>query len=361
MRIAFLCGCAEAGKDGVGDYTALLAAECRRQGHSAMIIALNDRYVTGAEMVEGLLRLGAGLTWRVRMEHARETIERFGADVISLQWVPYAFHPKGIPRGIDTGLARIAAGRVVQVMCHEIWIGAEVGASFPHRVTGAAQRSVLRRILRLLRPRIVQTSNPAYAGVLKRVGVSAAVLPLFGSIPVTGREIARDETTAKFGMFGELHPEWSPEPLLGHLRGLGGRIEIEHIGRIGKGLELWENMERQYGREIGFKRHSEQPAARISQFLMEMDFGISTTPLALLGKSGTLAAMLEHGLPVVVNRNDVRFAGVDEGPPPDGTIVMDDGLITALREARRRPAASTLPQVATRFLESLQTRRAETS
>jgi hypothetical protein len=155
-------------------------------------------------------------------------------------------------------------------------------------------------------------------------------------------------------MFGELHPVWPPEPLLGALRGMGKRIEIEHIGRIGKGLELWQRLEQQYGAEFAFKRHGEQPAARISQFLMDMDFGIATTPLALLAKSGTVTAMLEHGLPVIANRNDVRFVGVEADPKPEGVIVMDAELAAQLLNAKRRPAAWRLAQVAEQFLAGLE-------
>ena len=44
----------------------------------------------------------------------------------------------------------------------------------------------------------------------------------------------------------------------------------------------------------------EQPSEVISQFLQYADFAINTgTPLHL-GKSSTFAAMLEHGLPIVV-------------------------------------------------------------
>lgn len=353
-RIAFLCGCAEPGKDGVGDYTALLAAECERRGNATLRIALNDSYVTEARETSATLRLGAASGWPGRFERARDAVERFGADTVSLQWVPYAFHPKGIPRGIEKGLARITGGRTTHVMCHEIWIGAELKASLARRLAGAAQRAVLKRILRSLRPAIVDTSNPAYAALLAAAGIEAGVLPLFGSIPIAAAATARDPAVARFGMFGELHPEWPPEPLFGTLRELGKRVEIAHIGRIGRGEALWCGIERRYGSEFGFKRHGEQSPARISQFLMNMDFGIATTPLALLGKSGTAAAMLEHGLPVIVNRDDVRYPGIKTGGTPEGVIVMDASLIPALRAAKRRAPHSRLSAVADQFLGCLQ-------
>ena len=45
MVILFLTGCLQPGKDGVGDYTRLLARECIRQGQACCLIALDDPYV----------------------------------------------------------------------------------------------------------------------------------------------------------------------------------------------------------------------------------------------------------------------------------------------------------------------------
>ena len=119
------------------------------------------------------------------------------------------------------------------------------------------------------------------------------------------------------------------------------------------GEAAWRKMKQRYAREFAFKRLGQQPPERVSQFLMEMDFGIATTPLALIGKSGTATAMLEHGLPVIVNRNDVQYPGVEAGDKPEGVIVMDGDFICALQEAPRREPRSRLPEVADQFLESL--------
>ena len=42
MKIIFLTGSLEKGRTGVGDYTRLLASECKRLGHEVQTIALND-------------------------------------------------------------------------------------------------------------------------------------------------------------------------------------------------------------------------------------------------------------------------------------------------------------------------------
>ena len=355
-RIAFLCGCLEAGQDGVGDYTALLAVECERRGHATLCVALNDPHVSGAEADDGVLRLGAMLPWRARVKLARETLVRFRANAVSLQWVPYGFDARGIPWGIEAGLREIAAGIEAHVMCHEIWVGAEIGAGVKHRLIGAAQRAVMRRIVAALKPGCVQTSNAVYAEVLRQEGIETEVLPMYGAIPLTGRETRRDAGVARFGMFGTLHPQWPPEPLLERLGGLGRRIVIEHIGRMGAGEAVWSAMEQRHGGAMEFERHGEQPAELVSQLLMAMDFGIATTPLALIGKSATAAAMLEHGLPVIVNRDDVRYAEIHV-EKPEGLILMDEALVENLRSARRGTPHRRLEAVADQFLAGLWRKR----
>ena len=67
-----------------------------------------------------------------------------------------------------------------------------------------------------------------------------------------------------------------------------------------------------YQAEIDFRRLGEQSLENISQFLGSVHFGVATTPLSLIGKSSCTAAMLDHGLPVIVNRNDVHFRGIPE-------------------------------------------------
>jgi hypothetical protein len=101
MKIAFLCSSLEPGRDGVGDYTRTLAGELVRLGHQVFLIALNDRWITGEKAEEQArlqtLRFGPNLSIAGRVTIARQALDQFAPDWVSLQYVCYGFHPKGLP------------------------------------------------------------------------------------------------------------------------------------------------------------------------------------------------------------------------------------------------------------------------
>ena len=378
MRIAFLCGSLEPGRDGVGDYTRRLAAECVRQGHECRLVALRDRYVSEAvfedQPSEGIslpsLRCGAALSVARRNAAARAFIAPFAPDWISLQFVPYAFHPKGIPCRFARDLREVIAGRPLHIMFHELWIGAGGGAhAWKHRLVGAIQRLCIFRLVAMLRPRVVHSSNAAYIARLRAGGVVAEELPLFGNIPIApadaplppellaaGLPLAGSERDAWWCavFFGILHPEWRPEPfistLLSAAKRAGKQVCLISAGRMGAAGEvLWERLSQTYGQEILFIRCGEQPSQRISALLRWADFGVAASPWRLLGKSGSAATMLAHGLCVIVPRDTGAPSG-DTAPyyPCDARLV--ERLVAGLP---KRPPASRLGEICTGFLRAL--------
>ena len=369
MRIAFICGSLEPGRDGVGDYTRLLAAECIRQGHECRLVALNDWGSGGDEMQESngvqvaCLRCPSSLPWKERFEQALEVLQAFDPDCVSLQFVPYGFHPKGIAWCLTGDLKALIGGRPLQIMFHELWIGFGAAAPLKQRLVGALQRLCIFRMIRALKPRVVHTSNATYAGLLKRGGVTAMELPLFGNIPVQdiGPAPALPAQLVEAGIpsgsaerngwwlvlfFGTLHHEWQPQPLTGILlraaKRAGKRICMVSAGRLGAfGEGLWEKMRRESGDEIVFVKCGEQSCEQISTLLHIADFGVAVTPWEFMGKSGSAAAMLDHGLPILFTREG---AGVSAkgGPLADPLFhrcddALEEKLIAGLRKREPHP------------------------
>ena len=351
MRIAFITSGLEPECDGVGDYTTLLAEECERRGHAVARLALNDDRISGAIDSPGLLRLPQAQPWPVRLARARQWLESFAPDWVSLQFVNYGFHPRGFATATASRLRELLSGWPVQVFLHELWIGEEHGTPWKQRALGWLQRRGVVGLLRTLDARVVHTSNAAYVHRLARHGVTARRLPLFGSLPVPGATHAGKGDALTFVLFGTLHPVWPPEPLFSQLRALQRPIEIVHAGNIGAGESLWKQMVSTYGGTFRFRRLGRLSPSALADLFATADFGVATTPWAIIGKSASVAAMLDCGLPVIVNRDDIQFAGLGTLPAPDPLLLrMDPDLPRTLSAATRRAPRLSLPDVAAQFL-----------
>lgn len=380
MRIAFICSGLEPGRDGVGDYSRHLAVECIRRGHEAVILSLHDNggAVSEIQTCEGIpvqcLRCPASLPWEERLQSAREFLTAFHPDWISLQFVPYGYHSRGMPWRLASGLKSLIAGRPLQIMFHELWISPGKASSLKHKLLGALQRWIIFRMIRILKPRAIHTSNPLYADLLRNGGAEPEELPLFGNIPVVdvGPEPALPEQLAASEVpvdaagrsgwwwvlfFGTLHPEWRSEPFISILiraaKRMDKRLCLISVGRIGvAGETIWETMQREYGEEIVFVKCGEQPEDRISLLLQLADFGVAASPLFLIGKSGTANAMFEHGLPVICPRDE----GIAPSALPSNPLLYrcDASLEARLVEGLpKRAPARRVGEICTRFLAAL--------
>ena len=385
MSVALICGSLEPGHDGVGDYSRELAAELIRQGHDARLISLADRAVDGiAETMQEAggvsvkaLRIPDSVPWPQRVAVAREYLERGKVSGISFQFVPYSYSPKGVIRTALPFLVRLAEGRKVHMMFHELWIGNSMNSPFKHRLVGALQKHYVIRLIRKLAPMAVHTTNPAYAGFLARDRISAGVLPLFGNVAIqadAGTEQALDIFRKQGvdlsspdrmeywvgGIFGSIHPEWTPEPFFSELATMAAaknrKVVIAGIGRFGaKGDRLWSEMVRTYGDRIQFALLGPLPVETISRVFRHLDFGISTTPWRVFGKSSTGASMTDHGLPVIVTRDDWRPRPALDIEFNDSPLVrrLDAGIMAGFSDfmAAKREPASARSEVARRFIE----------
>ena len=365
--------------NGVGDYSRSLARECVRQGHACALLGLNDAEIdkteaaAGAEGSLATLRLPAGDPWSSRLPRARRFIEEFAPDWISLQFVCYGFDPRGLPFGLTGRLARLFEGFRLQVMLHELWIGAQGRDPLKERLVGALQRRLILSLLRGLAPARIHTSNPLYRARLGRRSVRCELLPLFGNIPIEDNDasewlypelrrrgfpidVGARAQSLLFGLFGSVYPAWPLEPLMSDLlragRSQGLKIAVISIGRQGPS-GVWNELERRYADRLAVLRLGEQPPSKVSQLLNSLDFGLATTPYALIGKSSSAVAMFEHGLPVLINRDDVEW---DAGSAPEAeplAHLWDSELTVRLTSLAKAPARARLPGVATRFLDSL--------
>ena len=374
MRIAFLCG--GLGLGGVADYTRLLAGALKAHGIESLIIALADREASAilrdATAEAPRLALPAALSWRERAAEAKAAVDAFAPDWVSLQFVPFAYNPKGVVWREARWLESLMAGRRAHVMLHELWVE-PLPRPVPlrRRVLRAMQRAAILRLLKAIRPEVLHTSNAVYLDLLAAAGLEARLLPLFGNVPAefhsdrawldealgaAGVDLARRPLL--FGFFGGVNPEWDGSELFGRLA-----AALRVIGRTGVVLSagaaagMPERLRRwAEGRpELHVLSLGVQPALRISAYLQALDFGLTSYPYALIGKSSSVVAMLEHGLPVIVEWGDLAPSLPAVPAELDRLALRPGGDLAAFlaRAGERSGGRSALPDVAAAMSEAL--------
>ncbi|SRR5579862_1172385 len=374
MRIAFVCSSLEPGRDGVGDYCRGLAEELTALGHEAALVAFNDRFIADFAAVQetpALLRLPRNLEWKKKTRLARAFLDKFQPGWVSIQFVCYGFNDRGIVAGQAKHLKALAAGRRAHVMLHELWIGEESGASLKHWVIGRIQKACILSFLKQLKPDAAHVADASFRGILARNGFRAGLLPLFGNIPIVtpagwmAAELLKLGVTPEnrgeyciIGVFGAIPPEWSVEDFL--------QAVSQPAGELGKrlilltiGIHSPESLEklRAISGRIPVVSFGPETPEHISEFLREIDFGAATSPWSLLGKSGAAAAMLEHGLPVLVFRDDEDFrVEIVQNP----RFIKMDLKWNSLRAAKQPPRRAR-PEIAESLLRDMKAAEAGTS
>lgn len=383
VKILFLCTSLEPGRDGVGDYTRRFAAACAVRDHHAAIVALNDQHADGTiqEMIGSVpaLRLSQHLSWEARVQETIARVRAFGPDWISWQFVPYGFHPKGLSQPALLDLAKALGGARTQIMLHELWNNLSAGEPARLRLIGWMQRRGILKFLKQLAPILVHTSNEAYAAALAQEGYQARVLPLFGNVPISTVSAPVCRTKARgflscdqphadgngdtffIGVtFGTLHPQWKPEPTAVWMRNtaaeLGRQPALLISGRAGSNAATVKTVFSNAG--VATVETGEQDANTISMILQGADIGIVSSPWALVGKSGAASAMRDHGLPVLVPRDDWRLKKSAVSCPRHHSLlarISDLGASGATSRwlSSRHSPQSTLSSVVDNFLEQL--------
>jgi hypothetical protein len=295
---------------------------------------------------------------------------------VSWQFVAYGLQRQGcLPGALLRGAPDLRGPRC-HVMLHELWLGLETGSGWRDDAVGWWQRRRILDLLNRLNPDCLQTTQTAYQRALLREGFNVSVLGLFGNIPITNGQlpgapplarwlppaVARGGAAAPLVAvsFGTLHPQWQPAATVRWLcataRRHGRQPAFIAIGRTGAHAAAVLDAFHQQGVPAGLT--GELDAATVSHLLVAADFGIAPHPWELIGKSGVAAAMLEHGLPVLVPRDDWRLHGALALP-----ALACDPLLARLKDldaartdrwlATRRKPESALPRTADALLYAL--------
>ena len=193
-------------------------------------------------------------------------------------------------------------------------------SNWKERGIGWLQKNLILGFINKCKPEWITSSNAAAIDRLKRRGVPARFLYLFGNVPFsTASKVTTMGQTLKIAFFGTPYADF-PYHKLGDFfsnisKACGKELEIILIGRQRE--DSGTDQIRLLCKKKNFliQTTGELSTDSISEQLQECTLGVSTTPFDVIGKSGATAAMLEHGLPVL--------AYDDEDTPQESLFVPD--------------------------------------
>lgn len=365
MKILFLCGSLEPSKDGVGDYTRRLAGELIRQGHTCAIVSIMDKMVPErleeiqqSELTSiAVLRLPYASGYKLNCREAKPWVDTFNPDWISLQYVPFSFHPKGLPFGFAKSIKLLSKQRMLHIMFHELWVGMNKESLPKFKVLGAIQKKMIQSFIKNTKPYLLHTQTQLYRWQLKKMGENVLLLPLFSNIRVNTAITAKEKKESiHFVVFGTIHPGVPIEDfcccLEQFIKNKSIDIEISFIGLCGPEQQCW--ISKCESKKIKIKVFGEQSSQTISEVLNSASIGITTTPLILTEKSGTVAAMKEHGLSILCVSNSWEVKGFsNEFLPIDVQLFKKDQFDSYLCSSFKTKNSQTLLSVANQFMDSL--------
>ncbi len=333
MKIAFICGSMEPGLDGVGDYTRRLAAGLLNKGYDVLIISYKDRNTNTVteerQWVDkrgvDVIRLPQNLKRQERCIALKDFLTKFDPQWISLQYVPYSYHKRGIAFSLPSELQAAFKKAKVHIMFHELWQGESNESTFKDVILGRLQKSVSLDLITRLKPRTVTTTNEYYKRCFEKAKIKIDKIPVFSNMPkgdVSGKAILSKlptkvlEEREKYiiaGFFGGFHFHNDISTRLTEFRdkvkrSLGKELLILHVGRSGGIETVFRDISERT--EIETCVLGEWPEQDIADLFTHIDVGLSNYPKVLSEKSGSIAALLNNGCPVMILRkgfeHDIR-------------------------------------------------------
>ena len=287
MKITFISGPLIPQKCGITDHINTLSLELCRLGHEVEKIEFEEF-----------------------IDQSHSSINAHFSDFYSIQFAPYAFSDTGFCSAKLCKLGNLLKKRASHVNFHEIWIGDYIKAPILEKLYGWKQKKEILSFMRILKPRLITSTNSASLYRLKKNGIPAEYLYLFGNFPLNqqcselNHNIHQNKIERiKVAVFGTLYEKFPYTDLGKKLASISielkKQIQINIIGlqRDKKGLNKLKNVAEDFS--FIFKESGKLSSSSISRLISCCHLGVSSTPYDVLGKSSATAAMLEHGLPIL--------------------------------------------------------------
>lgn len=250
-------------------------------------------------------------------------------------------------------------------MFHELWIGIDKGSFIKTYTIAALQKFIIRSMLSLLNPDLVHTHLPAYKSMLEGLGQQVNSLPVFSNIGVVPiRTDSIKDKVLKIGFFSQVEFRQPIVLFLSQLmqQALVHSLDVE-VWLIGGTEGRMNSFKKQIEASLEYKHKVSCTGflspEELSGVLQSCTLGLTPVPRHGLGKSGSVAAFIAHGVPVAAPNVHIDFSSSEIGFFSDelrsAVLLCPDysSLKEARTKARQAKKEIELTTVANKFLSDL--------
>ena len=193
MTILFITNNLPPVVDGVGDYTYNIARQFAMHRHKVYIACRENAEVN--THVKGMTIVPCVKAWNWSCyKPIVQLIREKGIEVVSLQYVPHGFHPKGLPFPLIRLVREVKKCKVkLFTFCHEVGVEAE---------KGNAKRTLLSLLMLYISKKIIENSDSVATSIAYYRSMILKLVPEKGNvplIPIASNIPASSSTEAEIG------------------------------------------------------------------------------------------------------------------------------------------------------------------
>ncbi len=313
-KVVFLCGSLEQGCDGVGDYVRNIVGSLRTFGIEARAVSLMDKYCTNynfssTDLNQNQLfyRIPYNLSVSERVDVTKTLLQHLNPEWVSLQFVIYSFHPKGLPFFLPKLFKQIRLNYRWHIMFHETYIGFDRKADFKSKAIGSLQKTIINQTVKKIEPEILTVSHFLHKVLIERLGYKLNLIPLISNISyhtyssdILKSELQKISKNFAFeekksvGIFGTIYPDANLVTAFESIfKDFPNErcFELVTFGNGGNYLDDKINaLLSAYGERIEIIKLGKQSEEVIAMLLNYIDCAICSTTLQHISKSGVYAA-----------------------------------------------------------------------
>lgn len=315
MKILFITNNLPSIVDGVGDYTYNIAKQFAEHDHEVYIVCRKNPKINMD--IEGITVLPIVEKWNFNCHKPIvNLIKKRGIDIVSLQYVPHGFHPKGLPFAIIKLTNEIKrCNTKLFTFCHEVFL---------EQVKGNVKRIVLSKLMQYISKRIIDnsdyvaTSIEYYRDMIQKLSPSKKdipIIPIASNIPETDlsvlelvnlkKELApNNETIISF--FGLRNIQTSLNAI-SELKHDGYKLKVMLIGKTSN--NILKNLPKDAIKTGTLDLKEIDKFLKVSDiFILPQDniYGCSF-------KSGSFAAGLRNKLPIITAKGKMTANVLENG------------------------------------------------